>query len=202
MLMPLYYIGCSFGYGLALGKQYATAGKEMPESLMNNSYDLAFNPDLQLYVEPLDTVASMTGEKYPILIHRATVLMPKTSDDKVVDIVSVTCSIISLILFVGVLVAFIMFVVNINKGRIFEKRNASLLRYLGGFLIAISIFSIADGIFSDIMFQRKNLSVVGYSPSIYWLLPWGNLLMGLLSLLMGQVWARGISLKKEQELTI
>lgn len=100
------------------------------------------------------------------------------------------------------MIEFIKFIININKGYIFDNKNVKRLKRFSYYLISISVLKCVAGVIEDCLFSQLGLEMDGYSISSYWLLPWGTLLLGLLSLLMAQVWSRGIEMKEEQELTI
>ena len=54
----------------------------------------------------------------------------------------------------------------------------------------------------DYMLSNLSLNLDGYTISSYWELPWDTMLLGLLALLMAQVWSYGLQLKEDQALTI
>ncbi len=62
-------------------------------------------------------------------------------------------------------------------------------------------FAIITSI-EDYMFSQLGFTIPGYQLSTFWTIPWGSLLMGLLAMLMAQIWSRGLEMKEEQELTI
>ncbi|MDE5876013.1 MAG: DUF2975 domain-containing protein [Muribaculaceae bacterium] len=201
LVMPVYYIGYSFGYGFAQGIK----NSDLPviESAQPmRSYDMAFNPDIELFLHPVDSVRSTDGITYPAVIQRAEVFVPTDSSTTITSVGTLILHILSMLMGLTVLVAFIKFVYNINKGHIFEHKNVRLLRLLGILLIAIALCSTSSGLIDDHTLSHIGLNLKGYSVSTYWTIPWTTLIIGLAALLMAQVWARGIDLKEEQALTI
>ncbi len=201
LVMPVYYIGYSFGYGFAEGIK----NSEIPTIASNpniKGYDMAFNPDIELFLHPVDSVRSVDGTSYPAVIQRAEVFVPTDSTITITSVGPLILYILSLIIGLIVLIAFIKFVYNINKGHIFEHKNVRLLRLVGILLIIMALCSTLSGLIDDHTLSHVGLELKGYSVSTYWTIPWSTVIIGLASLLMAQVWARGIDLKEEQALTI
>ena len=133
---------------------------------------------------------------------RGTVTVPKkdiVSDYSwAVNILYACC----LVLYVLLLIQFIRFIVNINRGNIFDNKNVTRLRRFAFYLISISVIKCLGGLIEDCMLAKMNLNLDGYELSTYWEMPWDTMLLGLLALLMAQVWSYGLQLKEEQSLTI
>lgn len=201
VLLPVFYMGYSFGMGFARGWQ-DTPDVSQSVAQPRDNFDLAFNPDIELVLAPKDSVRMADGNVYPAIIERASVLIPADPATGVSSWVSATLSILTIVIGIAVLYTFIRFVVNINKGHVFEDSNVRLLRWVGSLLLVCGGTQIAEGIVNDYRLSQTGIALDGYSISTYWAIPWGTIIFGLLSLLMAQVWARGIAMKREQELTI
>ena len=52
------------------------------------------------------------------------------------------------------------------------------------------------------MLSNMPVKLGAYEVTTYWTLPWSVLIIGLISLLMAEIWARGLQMREEQELTI
>lgn len=200
-VMPVYYIGYSFGYGFAEAVKNPDTPIIQSEQPMR-SYDMAFNPDIELFLHPVDSVRSADGTSYPAVIQRAEIFVPADSSTTITSAGTLILSILALLMGITVLVAFIRFVYNINKGHIFEHKNVRLLRLLGTLLILMALCTTSSGLINDHILSHVGLELKGYSISTYWTIPWTTLIIGLAALLMAQVWAHGIDLKEEQALTI
>lgn len=202
VIMPVYYLGYSFGYGVAHGLEHSGAACTQPAT---STYDLAFNPDIDLFLEPQDTIKTNDGRSFPVVIERAVIQIPDSDTDPAPGapaVWSAIAGILGAVTGVAVLVLFVRFVVNINKGRVFDHRNVRLLRLMGILLLAMSLLQVAQGLIDDYMLARTGFGLQGYALSTYWSIPWGSLLFGLIALLMAQVWARGLALQRDHELTI
>ncbi|MDE6804725.1 MAG: DUF2975 domain-containing protein [Muribaculaceae bacterium] len=201
LVMPVYYIGYSFGYGFA--ESIKNDNPLITESTIPmKGYDMAFNPDIELFLHPVDSVRAADGVTYPAVIQRAEVFVPADTYMTVSSVGTLILNILSMLMGITVLIAFIKFVYNINKEHIFEHKNVRLLRLLGTLLIFMALCSTASGLLDDHILSRIGFELQGYSVSTYWTIPWTTLIIGLAALLMAQVWARGIDLKEEQALTI
>ena len=70
LVMPVYYIGYSFGYGFA--ESIKNDNPLITESTIPmKGYDMAFNPDIELFLHPVDSVRAADGVTYPAVIQRA-----------------------------------------------------------------------------------------------------------------------------------
>ncbi len=87
-------------------------------------------------------------------------------------------------------IAFVRFILNVNRDKVFVLENVPLLRWTGwGLLIPIVIFSVYD-------LLENNPAEKIYSTSM------DDLIFGLFCLIMAEVFAIGLKLKEEQDLTI
>ncbi len=102
---------------------------------------------------------------------------------------------------VAALVAFIIFVRNINKSIIFSRRNISLLRVMGWCLVAAGAIASADGCY-DTYIAQQVFSLEGYVVDYSSAVNITSIIFGLFSLVMAEAFAIGLKMKEEQELTI
>jgi hypothetical protein len=108
----------------------------------------------------------------------------------------------TLLLFVLMIVACVQFcklIMSVAKSKIFEWSNVRRLRYIGGTLIALFLFEFILGI----PFWLKAKDYVSFSN--YRLDPESDalfLILGLFFLLIAEIFAKGLRLQEEQELTI
>lgn len=195
-----------------MGKYFIAGFQEGYESSMTNgtyepeeyleSIDVAFNPDLNTIIHGKDSVSMKNGDQYPVVITRASILLPSQRVDSSISWIPLTLYFLCFILFILFVVQFIKFIININKGKIFDEKNVTRLKRFSYYLISIALLKCIGGITEDCLFENMGFDIDGYSLSSYWEIPWATLLLGLLSLLMAQVWGRGLEMKKENELTI
>ena len=167
-----------------------------------NIADIYFEPDISTIISSNDSLVFENGEQYQTIISRATLMIPKddwmSSYSWVVDVLYLAC----LVLYVQLLIQFIRFIININRGNIFVMKNVTRLRRFAWYLISISVLKCIAGTIEDYTLSALNLKITGYTMSAYWEMPWGTMLLGLLALLMAQIWSLGMQMKEEQELTI
>ena len=89
-------------------------------------------------------------------------------------------------------VSFIRFILNVNRDKVFIWENVRLLRWTGwGFLIAILCMSVHDLIVHIPLEKIYN----DYAPM-------SDLTFGVFCLIVAEVFAIGLKLKEEQDLTI
>lgn len=102
---------------------------------------------------------------------------------------------------IAAVVLFTGFIVSINRSRIFEWRNVRRLRWLGAMLI-FSFLCSAVPVFVAFYELSGVLEIPGYSLTTYGLVSILTLVLGLMSLIVAEVFAIGLKMKEEQELTI
>lgn len=99
------------------------------------------------------------------------------------------------------IVLFIRLIISINKSDIFNWRNVRRLRFLGAALI-ISFCAQFLLVYTSMVSVREVFSIPGYDLSIVELVSITTLVLGLCSLIVGEVFAIGLKMKEEQDLTI
>lgn len=98
-------------------------------------------------------------------------------------------------------ILFVKLIISINKSQIFDWQNVRRLRWLGGVLILSFICSTIP-ICSAYYELSGVFEVPGYSLTIYGTISFLTLILGLMSLIVGEIFAIGLKMKEEQELTI
>lgn len=203
------YLGNVFFAGIYEGysQQSAIINGEMQESEAYdpssfNMTDIYFKPHYSTILQATDSIEFNGGKTFLMLRDRETVLIPNSEYESDYSWAVNLMYVASLALYVLLLVQFIRFIVNINKGNIFDIKNVSRLRRFAWYLISISVLKCIAGMIEDYMLSNLSLNLDGYTLSSYWELPWDTMLLGLLALLMAQVWSYGLQLKEDQALTI
>lgn len=115
--------------------------------------------------------------------------------------ISTFCAIISTVLTLLVMWHFIRFIKNINRQEIFTWKNVNLLETMGGLLIAASALNL---IYSWIQCYMISQAFAVEGRIIDWLSPLcsSNIILGVLACIIGEVFAMGLRLREDQELTI
>lgn len=208
VLTPIYMFGKLFVAGFEAG--YNSVDQDVSQSADVAGYnpedftmiDVAFQPDINNIMHPSDSIAFSDGHAYPVVLSRASMWVPANETGSSMKWATMILYAACLILFVIFIVQLVKFVININRGNIFVKENATRLYRLAWIMISISLLRIIAGSIDDFIFNNLNLQLNGYSLSTFWTIPWSSLLCGLLAMLIARVWSQGIELKEEQSLTI
>lgn len=161
-----------------------------------------FAPSAQTMLEPSDSIQFSDGRQLPMLIDNVVVMSPRKEMPGWVEIMYFTVTPIQLIFFLIIVWKLLKFILNVSKEKIFVLQNVTYLRQISFSLLAISLLQITCGLSYDYIFSRFGFTWPGYDLGAYWEFPWGNLLLGVIGLLFAQIWAYGIQLREEQELTI
>lgn len=201
LLYPVYKLGYSFGAGFRAGlEQAATNGKKADIS----NVDVYFEPDAERFLYPKDSLEFADGSKLPVTYTRGTVYVDadKSNSLGTTAFIDLLCLVGQGVFFILMLVQFVKFVINLNKGRIFVADNVRRLRKIALWLILMSVFGFACVIADEVAVSNLGLELPHYRLSSYTAMPWDVLIIGLVALLMAQAWSRGIQLREDQELTI
>lgn len=161
-----------------------------------------FIPQTQALYHPTDSVVFDNGQKYPVIIQEAIVMVPDHEYYIRSFVYELITNGVSLILFIAILCYLIKFIVNINRGKIFEPVNAKCLRKFGWLMLAIGVMECINGIILQKAVDTASLSRAGYEFAANWNVPWSSFLLGLVAMFLGQVWSLGIKMREEQDLTI
>lgn len=108
---------------------------------------------------------------------------------------------LQLVLYIWAIVLFIRLVISINKSDIFNWRNVRRLRRIGGILI-IAFCCTGITAYLNLRGIEEVFSLRGYELSLSDMLDTTILVVGLCSLIVGEIFAIGLRMKEEQDLTI
>ena len=141
-----------------------------------------------------------TGEYVPAAYGQMIVSV-NTQPSVLSRIVSLLILILNYVAIVWAVVLFIRLIVSINKSDIFNWKNVRRLRRLGVLLIIgfVCTFLLAFLSFHNV---EKVFSVTGYSLSMADMVHITSLVLGISALIVAEVFAIGLKMKEEQELTI
>ena len=115
-------------------------------------------------------------------------------------VVETLATILAIIGFVGALLAFIFFIVRVNRGQIFDKRNITLLRWVGIGLLTFGVIAVVWDMIAQ-MEAAAAFRLEGYR--VDWLgVSYTPLLLGLIAFVAAQVFAMAAKMKEDQDLTI
>lgn len=143
---------------------------------------------------------ALTDQKLPFWYTQAAVTI---NDDKAItsSLIQITLSYVVIICAILAIIQFIKFIRNINRSEIFSWQNVKLLRKLGIYLLIMFIVNLATSIQSTWQVSQI-LSIPEYSYN--WLQPLSesSLLLGVLAFVFAEIFAIGLKMKEEQDLTI
>ncbi|MDE6295437.1 MAG: DUF2975 domain-containing protein [Muribaculaceae bacterium] len=189
----------SFRLGFKAGLDEAAAPGEQPIEL---PYTIKFNPSVNQVLHSKDSIEFGSGEVYPLVIHEASIRIPERTFPIWAAWVTSLIYVTTIVLLIVLICKFIKFIINISKEKIFVDVNAKYLKHFSYCLLTISLLQIVNGIIDEAVLSDMNLLLAGYQLTSNTIFPWGNLLIGLISLLISIIWSRAILIKQEQELTI
>lgn len=187
--------GFKQGYKAGVEEQISPEELEIP-------ININFIPEGKTYLHPNDSIIFENGQKLPILIDKVSVLAPQKSVSTAWQLIIMIAYPLEILLLIPMIWAYIKFMINIYRQKIFIRKNASLLRRFSYFLLIITALEILSGIGHECIFDALSFSMKGYTLGADWIFPWGDLLLGALGLLMAEIWMLGIKIREEQELTI
>ncbi|NDV82202.1 DUF2975 domain-containing protein [Bacteroides sp. 51] len=141
-----------------------------------------------------------TGEYVPAMYSQMLVSV-KTKQSIGQTLTIIIFSMINLFAVVVAVVIFILIIVSINKSKIFIWRNVYCLRWLGAMLILSFICTVVPTAVTSYALSDV-FSIKGYDLHLSELVSITNLVLGLSSLIVGEIFAIGLRMKEEQELTI
>ena len=141
-----------------------------------------------------------TGRYVPAMYYKMMVSVEKPHNP-VYSVVNFLLTMLIIAANVWALVLFIKWVLAVNRSDIFNWRNVRRLRFMGGLLL----LSTACSVLTEYLSMR-NLEQVfamdGYELSLNGSVSLSILLLGLCALIVAEVFAIGLRMKEEQELTI
>ncbi|MCM1377249.1 MAG: DUF2975 domain-containing protein [Clostridium sp.] len=199
VLLPILSIVAGISDGFSADDQ----PQQVAPDPYSNPVVISMNADEQTLLSPRDTIYfEKSGEAYPLTVKQAIIMLPEDKAPGWTETAVMIGYCLTTICFILLMIDFVKFIVKINRGQVFVPINVRYLRRISLWLILISIFSVVSGVMDEITVDNLNLELYGYTLSASWELPWTTLMLGFLSLLMAQIWRRGIELKEDQEYTI
>lgn len=149
-----------------------------------------------------DTITTDDGQELVMRVRRASLQIPEHKYS-LASMLTVAISYLCVAgIFIFLIIQLIKFATKINRGIIFDRRNAAHLNKIGIALLLIAVLEIIPGICEDYVVSSLNATIQGMGLTSYWTIPWSEFLLGIMALMMGRIWIKGIRLKEDQELTI
>ncbi len=188
-----------FGIGATTGFKGSWERKTEDLGKLMNVKAVSLLPDDFLNFQ--DSVYNtISGEYVPVMYSQLGVSMPFRENAWGMA-VSILSTYMHLFAAVGAFIIFIFIIVSVNKSNIFTWKNVSRLRWLGGLLIISFIGSVVPHVITYIILS-KQFDIQGYSLSLDEVFSVITLALGLVSYVFAEIFAIGLRMKEEQDLTI
>ena len=117
------------------------------------------------------------------------------------DVVNTLATVLGVVAVIVVVVLFLKLILRVNRGYVFEWRNVRLLRWLGGIQLAASIVVTLLQIYGASVVSGQ-FRVSGYVTDYFSYVSVLELSIGMVALIAAEIFAIGLKMKEEQELTI
>ena len=117
------------------------------------------------------------------------------------DVVNTLATVLGVAAVIVVVVLFLKLILRVNRGYVFEWRNVRLLRWLGGIQLAASIVVTLLQIYGASVVSGQ-FRVSGYATDYFSYVSVLELSIGMVALIAAEIFAIGLKMKEEQELTI
>ena len=117
------------------------------------------------------------------------------------NVVNTLATVLGVAAVIVVVVLFLKLILRVNRGYVFEWRNVRLLRWLGGIQLAASIVVTLLQIYGASVVSGQ-FRVSGYVTDYFSYVSVLELSIGMVALIAAEIFAIGLKMKEEQELTI
>lgn len=198
------HAGYYFFVGAKLGVEAATEKRTQMHDVMNAQYinlipkSLSLGGNGDLFV---DSVYNEKSARYVPATYSTLMVSVETHPSTGSKIADKFLLFLQLILYIWAVVLFIRLIISINKSDIFNWRNVRRLRRIGFFLIVAFCCTLVSAYLS-LCSVEEVFSIRGYDLSLSDVTDTTVLVLGICSLIVGEIFAIGLKMKEEQDLTI
>ena len=192
-----YYISSAFVDGFRAGMNHVDNKEQFQKT--NNMKSIALFPDN--FANLKDSVYNEKTGGFVPAIYGKLVVSVNTPVNIWLKFITMMCNFIGIFTMIFSVVFFAKLIIAINKSRIFDWKNVRRLRWLGAILILNFICSAFPAYISAYELSGV-FSISGYSVNLSGLVSKLTLVLGLVALIVGEVFAIGLKMKEEQDLTI
>ncbi len=199
VIEAVYYMGIGFKSGVELGLS-AKMNMQRKQELMHLENINLLPRDLSNNFLTDSIYNAKTGKYIPATYGQLTVSVD-TQPSIVLRILSVIASLTDFVTTIWAIILFIRIVVSINKSEIFNWKNVRRIRCLG-ILLIISFACTFLTAFLTVYNVEKVFSSLHYSLCLTDMVKITSLVLGLTALIVAEVFAIGLKMKEEQDLTI
>lgn len=178
---------------------YESAMKGTPLEIPNYQIAFTFPSDMLAETGTITNIKDSSAVAIKPLM--SMVAMPAPKNGGIIHYLGEVCSLILVVVSIYALIQFFKLIRSINRGIIFDWLNVKILRKLGWALVVSFI-----GYFSSMAITNhelsKQISLNGCEFSMTVVFSDSTLILGFVSLLVAEIFAIGLKMKEEQELTI
>lgn len=199
VLEMTYYIGMGIKLGLEKGLSEAIDKREKEE--MTNLQVVQLIPENLGGALLIDSVYNEKSGEYVPASYGQMIVSVDTQPGVLSKVISVLVLLADYVAIIWAVVLFIRLIVAINRSDIFNWKNVRRLRNLG-ILLIISFCCTFFSAFLTLHNVEKVFAVPGYSLSMTDMVHITSLVLGLSALIVAEVFAIGLRMKEEQDLTI
>lgn len=201
--MLSFFVGMMCGYFI-----YANGARVLnylDQNLVGRDYPLVLDLDLKTGEHYTDTLTNIkSGEKFPVRFEKVETDCLSMDIQLIplwVRVAGCLCGILSFVFFVYALRLTGILLKNVREGKVFTIVNACKLRSLG---IVLAVFAISNILFAYIDYWGMSCLVdfEYYRLDFNWLPSAMYFMTAVFSLLASEVFAIGLKMKEEQDLTI
>lgn len=191
----LYYSGMGFGIGMKAGMRHDEAELEK----ITNMHIVSLFPDNLTLLT--DSVYNAKSESFIPATYSQLLVSVKAETTSWGTFLATMLPVIGSISLLIAIVYFIKFVVAVNKSDIFFWKNVRRLRWIG-FLLVFNFISILIPALMTYSRLTGVLTIKGYTLTVTDHLSITNLIVGIVALIIAEVFAIGLRMKEDQDLTI
>lgn len=195
----VYLDGSQAGKAFAMGWSLAMEGKEEVLKKISNAHPIALAPVASYYLS--DSVYNEKTESFVPASFGTIAVSVETGPNVWSSSTGVLLVFLRFIMIVTAIVLFIKLIISVNRSVIFTWKNIARLRWVGILLILCFLGSLIPMILSNMAISDV-LSVRGYALDLPSLISMTNLILGIIALIVAEIFAIGLRMKEEQELTI
>lgn len=192
-----YYISNAFVAGFEAGMDARQDMEKVRQ--LNNLRSVSLVPDNFKILE--DSVYNEKSKTYIPASYEKLVIAVDAPINIWLKFLSMLCRFLGLVIIPFSVVVFIKLIIAINKSDIFSWKNVRRLRWLGALLI-FSFLCDAIPAYISVYELSGVFSIADYSIDWSSLVSKLTLVLGFVSLIVGELFAIGLKMKEEQELTI
>lgn len=194
----LYMIGVAAKSGIESGKHTKMNAVQKVERIQHMKVIAVMSNDPVAFADSVYN--EKTGEYVPAMYNRMIISM-KTGTSTWQMMVMMVLAYLQLFVTVFAVTLFVRLIMSINRSNIFSWKNVRRLRKIGVSMILCFLCSAIPVWIAS--YQLSGVfAIKGYSSNLSELISTTNLVLGMVALIIGEVFAIGLKMKEEQELTI